>query len=264
MRYNLLIYLSMLLPACLQGQGFSIDQEIKEDSIRYYANNTNYCPYYVQIQAQIDSVAFGEAHSFVIEAQTKHKRIIAYAKPNKAGKIDYVVSGYFGSPYTKPDSSYIYTLPYAPKTGYRIIQGYKGRFSHKNQYALDFRMPIGTPIHAVRSGVVVRVKDDSDKHGRTMAFAQFGNHIIIYHEDGTLGYYYHISKDGSKVKVGDTVQQKQFIALSGNTGWSTTPHLHFIVKYTSTKGYESLPTWFCTSQKSRTYLKAKHKYLACE
>ena len=245
-------------------QGYNITHAIEGDSLVYYAYNHNYCPYHITLQARVDSTNWGSPHFFILPAQTKSTRIVAYPKPTRAqAVIDYEVSAYFGNPTLKPDTAFVYTLPYAPKERYRIMQGYNGRFSHKNQYALDFKMPIGTPIHAARGGVVIRVKQDSDKHGRSQAFAEFGNYIIIYHEDGTMAYYFHISKDGSKVKVGEQVRQGQFIALSGNTGWSTAPHLHFVVKHAVKNGYTTIPTWFCTEKKPRKRLKAWKRYRPC-
>lgn len=246
-----------------QTYGYTIHQEITQDSLIYYASNDNFCPYYIELQPQIDSIFFGEPHFFVIESKTNHKRITAYPKPTKQGKIDYRTYAFLGNPAQKPDTTHIYSLPYQPTKRYFIMQGYNGRFSHKNQYALDFKMKVGTPIHAARGGVVVKVKEDSDKGGRTSEFAQHGNHIVIYHEDGTLAYYFHLSKDGSQVEVGEQVKQGQFIGLSGNTGWSTAPHLHFIIKYTTKSGYSSVPTWFCTNKRELTRLKAWKKYRAC-
>ncbi len=264
MKNLLLTFILSCLPCIVWGQayGYTIRQEIEQDSIVYYASNDNFCPYYMELQLQVDSLLWGKPYFFILPAQTTLHRVASYPKPARAGKVGYVVYAFFGNPSQKPDTSHVYSLPYAPKTKHFIMQGYLGRFSHRNQYALDFKMDIGTPIHAARGGVVIKVKQDSDKGGRTSAFAQHGNHIIIYHEDGTLAYYYHLSKDGSKVKVGDKITQGQWIALSGNTGWSTAPHLHFIVKYATENGYGSVPTWFRTSKKERTYLKAWKKYKA--
>ncbi|NQX97687.1 MAG: M23 family metallopeptidase [Flavobacteriales bacterium] len=90
-------------------------------------------------------------------------------------------------------------------------------------------MPEGTLICAAREGLVIFVKDDSNKRGKTIKYQAFGNYITIYHKDGSLANYFHLQKKGSKVKVGDKVSAGQVIALSGNTGWSSGPHLHFQV-----------------------------------
>ena len=55
------------------------------------------------------------------------------------------------------------------------------------------------------------------------------NYVNIRHSDGTLGNYYHLKQGGSAVKIGDKVKKGQLIAYSGNTGYTTAPHLHFSV-----------------------------------
>jgi murein DD-endopeptidase MepM/ murein hydrolase activator NlpD len=258
--FFILCVLLSVLPTQSKAQGFDVWHELQGDSVVYFASNANFCPYYVEMHPLVDTAEFDKPHTFLLEAQTKKKRVKSCLKPTQVGKISNSSKAYLGNPYLRPDSSHIYTLPFAPNLRFKIIQGYNGRFSHKKQYALDFKMPEGTPIHAARGGVVIKVKQDSNKSGRTIKFAEHGNFIVIYHEDGTLAYYYHLQQNGSKVKVGEQVTQGQFIALSGNTGWSTTPHLHFIVKFTKIDGYGSLPTWFSTAKKAKTRLKAWKRY----
>jgi len=127
------------------------------------------------------------------------------------------------------DDTIIYRLPYDSTRAYSILQGYGGRFSHEGDehYTLDFNMRIGTPIHAARQGVVIDVVSHNDKGGWDRAFSRFANFIVIEHEDGTTGEYYHLSKNSAFVKIGDRVDEGQLIGLSGNTGHTAMPHLHF-------------------------------------
>src|SRR5580765_3340219 len=82
---------------------------------------------------------------------------------------EYSYTNYFklGSNCAKHDDSYVYQLPYAPGSKFKVTQGYNGSFSHKgsNQYAIDWQMPEGTPVYAARGGVVVKIKDDSSIGG---------------------------------------------------------------------------------------------------
>jgi murein DD-endopeptidase MepM/ murein hydrolase activator NlpD len=155
----------------------------------------------------------------------------------------------------KDDTSYVYALPFENGKAYLLVQGYFGKFSHKERAALDFKMKKGTKIVAARDGVVVRVKEDSDKGGWNRKYRPYGNNIIIQHADNSRSGYWHIQKNGALVQVGDTVKRGQMIALSGKTGYTAFPHLHFIV-WTSRGGqWQQIATRFETS-KGIKYLKA--------
>lgn len=159
----------------------------------------------------------------------------------------------------KDDSSYVYWLPFAEGTSHRLMQGYFGKFSHKERVALDFNMKRGTEIYAAREGVVVRVKEDGDRGGWGKKFQPYGNNIVIQHPDGSRAGYWHLQKDGALVNVGDTVQKGQLIGLSGKTGYAFQPHLHFIVWISSNGNWQQIPTRFETS-KGVKYLRPIKKY----
>ena len=159
----------------------------------------------------------------------------------------------------KDDSSYVYALPYAVGTKHRLVQGYFSRFTHRNRAALDFKMKKGTAIYAARGGVVARVKEDGDKGGLDAAYRQFGNNIIINHNDGTRAGYWHLQHNGIVVNVGDTVQQGQLIGYSGNTGYTAFPHLHFIVWKSEAGNWRQIGTRFLT-RKGAKYLRPFKQY----
>ncbi|HLK58385.1 MAG TPA: M23 family metallopeptidase, partial [Chthonomonadaceae bacterium] len=71
------------------------------------------------------------------------------------------------------------------------------------------------------------------------------NYVVVKHEDGTFAEYLHLKKDGVLVHLGDRVTPDQPIALSGNSGYSTEPHLHVSV-FSVVDGYmrKSLPLTF--------------------
>ncbi len=85
----------------------------------------------------------------------------------------------------------------------------------------DFKAAIGTKIKAINDGVVVLAKD------RFYA----GNSIIIDHGQGVYSCYFHLSK--MNYKEGDFVKRGEVIALSGDTGRVTGPHLHFSIRINS-------------------------------
>jgi murein DD-endopeptidase MepM/ murein hydrolase activator NlpD len=127
-----------------------------------------------------------------------------------------------------------YDLPVKLKD---IILPKKKLPSHSSQnlknldYAIDFLVPIGTPIYAAESGKVVWVKNDSKVGGRDKKkYWNLGNRIVIKHRNGEYTAYEHLKYKGALVKIGHKVRKGQLIGYSGNTGWSTIgPHLHFEV-----------------------------------
>jgi murein DD-endopeptidase MepM/ murein hydrolase activator NlpD len=158
------------------------------------------------------------------------------------------------------DTSFVYALPYEVGRKHLIIQGYFGIFSHKERAALDFKMNRGTTVTSARKGVVVRVKQDSDRGGWSKKYRTAGNNVVIQHADGSRAGYWHIQHNGALVKVGDSVKMGQPIALSGKTGYAATPHLHFIVWKFGTQGnWQQVATRFQTSRGIK-YLRAWHSY----
>lgn len=127
------------------------------------------------------------------------------------------------------DTSYIYSLPYLKGTRHLFIQGANSKYSHQNELSYDFKMKQGSMIAAARPGIVIETKSDSKTGGLKPENLADGNHIIIQHSDGSIAKYWHLQFEGVLVNKGDTVQQGQAIGLSGNTGYSAFPHLHFQV-----------------------------------
>lgn len=161
---------------------------------------------------------------------------------------------------TKDDTSYIYGLPYEEGKSHYLVQGYFSSFTHRERAALDFKMKRGTKICAAREGVVVRVKEDGDRGGLKKRFRPYGNYVIIQHPDSSRAGYWHLQKDGVLVNVGDTVQKGQVIAISGKTGYSFMPHLHFLVWSTdNNRQWRQVATRFQTSKGAR-YLRPLRKY----
>jgi murein DD-endopeptidase MepM/ murein hydrolase activator NlpD len=136
---------------------------------------------------------------------------------------------YYSTSVTKNIDNYEYELPFSKGAKYRVVQGYGGLFSHSHIAALDFEMPIGTPVYAARNGIVYSYKDDSDEGGPFSKYKNKANYIIIKHDDGSFGCYWHLKKSGILIKKG-VVSTGQQIGFSGATGQVLDPHLHFSVK----------------------------------
>jgi len=96
--------------------------------------------------------------------------------------------------------------------------------------ALDFAMPIGTPIYAARDGVVTETKDDSDIRGFEDSFRKHCNLIRVKHDNDEYTVYVHLKYKGVCVKKGQKVKEGKLIGYSGDTGYTNYPHLHFAVQ----------------------------------
>jgi murein DD-endopeptidase MepM/ murein hydrolase activator NlpD len=148
-----------------------------------------------------------------------------------------------GDPTARP-RDVVYQLPLQQRS-FRIDQGFGGGFSHndaQNRYAVDFAADIGTPVVAARDGVVMQVESDFEKASLNREkYGGRANFIRILHDDGTMALYAHLREEGALVRVGQRVRQGQQIGLSGNTGFTTGPHLHFAVQVNRGMRLESLP-----------------------
>jgi murein DD-endopeptidase MepM/ murein hydrolase activator NlpD len=137
---------------------------------------------------------------------------------------------------------YRYPLPWRGGP-FRLSQGANGQYSHygpKNRYAMDIAMPVGTPIIAARAGVVVKTENSQSGRGSDAS----GNFVRVLHDDGTMGVYLHLKQGSVSVREGQRVAVGSPLALSGNTGNSSGPHLHFVVQRNTGEGLVSIPYQF--------------------
>ncbi|WP_051289125.1 M23 family metallopeptidase [Chryseobacterium daeguense] len=160
--------------------------------------------------------------------------------------------------------NYAYELPYRTGKYHKVIQGYNGDFSHYGKNAIDFEMPIGSEVLASRGGIVVKIVKNYNQGCSSQECAKYGNYISILHEDGTRAEYYHLKHNGATVKVGEKVEKGYLIGYSGNTGWSSVPHLHFVCYSPPCFGMlgETIKTLFRTGDGKRVeYLQEGKSYL---
>nr|MYW55847.1 peptidoglycan DD-metalloendopeptidase family protein [Streptomyces sp. SID8376] len=111
-----------------------------------------------------------------------------------------------------------------------------GMWAHKHS-GQDYAVPTGTPVMAAHGGTVVKAGGNGAGDGPA-----YGNAIVIKHGNKTYSQYAHLSS--VNVKVGQVVKTGQKIALSGNTGNSSGPHLHFEIRTTPNYGSAVNPVSF--------------------
>ena len=119
-------------------------------------------------------------------------------------------------------------LPFEAGRSFEVQQGPGGSFSHQGEQdqAVDFAMPEGTPVLAMRGGQVIDVVDQWSEGGPSESLALKANRVVIEHSDGTLAEYLHFKKSGVSVKKGERVARGSRIGISGATGFASDPHLH--------------------------------------
>jgi murein DD-endopeptidase MepM/ murein hydrolase activator NlpD len=129
-----------------------------------------------------------------------------------------------------------------------VTQSFYGEASHKHyveaHYAVDIAMPDGTPIVAVDDGVVTEVERDFSRSGWSEEYADEANYVRVRHSNGAISVYAHLAADKVEVVPGQTVRRGQLLAYSGNTGFSTGPHLHFVMQANGGKKLQSIPFRF--------------------
>jgi murein DD-endopeptidase MepM/ murein hydrolase activator NlpD len=128
---------------------------------------------------------------------------------------------------------YAYGLPYPAGKSYVVWQGPGGTFSHNeggSRYAVDFSLPLDSEVAAARNGVVISVvQKNPDNKDDNPGPKSMANEVVILHADGTIGVYAHLTTNGARVSFGQVVRRGEVIGLSGNSGYSRGPHLHFEV-----------------------------------
>ncbi|MGP3979370.1 M23 family metallopeptidase [Streptomyces sp. 8N114] len=105
-----------------------------------------------------------------------------------------------------------------PVEGSYVSTGYKqggGMWSSGSHTGIDFHAGMNTPVQSVAAGEVVEAGNGG----------AYGNNVVIKHKDGTYTQYGHLNS--ISVSVGQQVKSGQQIGLSGSTGNSSGPHLHF-------------------------------------
>lgn len=146
-----------------------------------------------------------------------------------------------------------YRVPWPTGESYTVSQAPDGpittHFDPLSRNAIDFVMPEGTTVNAARSGIVVGTEASFKAGGNDRTLLDKANYVDVLHDDGTVASYAHLKENSLAVTIGQRVSAGEKLALSGSTGYSSGPHLHFSVWTLEKrdKGFErvSLPVEFC-------------------
>lgn len=167
-----------------------------------------------------------------------------YAPPEVSYKYIWLV----GDPTSKHAPSRPYRAPFAVAGSFPVTQAFPDAVTHTtadSRYAVDISMPIGTDVYAARGGTVFEVASTNFRGGLDPAKdAAAANLVRILHDDGTYAVYAHLNWNSIRVRPGDVVSRGEYIADSGNTGFTSGPHLHFAILRNRGLGIESVPVVF--------------------
>ncbi|WP_030618649.1 M23 family metallopeptidase [Streptomyces sclerotialus] len=166
-------------------------------------------------RAQVEDAAVKSAEAAKKKAQEERRKAAAEAAEKKAAakKAGETRASRSDARTTLSASGYV-----SPIAGSYVSTPYKassGLWSSGSHTGIDFHAASGTAVHAVGAGTVVEAGWGG----------AYGNNVVLKMDDGTYTQYGHLSS--ISVSVGQKVSANQQIALSGNTGNTTGPHLHF-------------------------------------
>lgn len=226
-----------------------------ENGVDFFAiNRTEALPVTVSIDLTIDNMNFvdGLDAPIVLSGGERRPYFSLRAASDGPWRWHYVFGWSRGDYTAQHDDDHQYRLPFVDGEAFRINQGCNGSFSHmgNDRYAVDFGTPVGTTITAARAGTVVDAIESNRRGGPSERFREFDNRIVILHDDRTHAVYSHLQFDGALVEIGDVVVAGQPIGFSGNTGFSSGPHLHFAVAKGQGDEYAevTLPITFATAE----------------
>ncbi len=232
---------------------FSVSHRVVDGQLEVLASNPLYVP--VEVALRIDTIEGveypepGQSMRWVVPAREDELLLSLNVLRNASQTlIEYRYNYLAGDPAARHDSGTDYRVPYAVGADFPVTQAFPDVVTHStpdSRHAIDIAMPIGTDVFAARGGVVFDVASRNFKAGTDIRkYGHKANVVRILHDDGTYAIYAHLNWDSIRVRPGDVVLRGQYIADSGNTGYSTGPHLHFAVVRNTGMKIESVPVAF--------------------
>jgi murein DD-endopeptidase MepM/ murein hydrolase activator NlpD len=199
------------------------------------------------LQSDFAAIPKGATYQATLEPGARKTLVEARRSGSAQPGLRFTFTGTLGSPDAVHHPAHPYRAPFAVGATFNVTQAFPSHVTHvtpDSRYAVDFALPDGTPVYAAREGVVVNVRHDSFRGGAQTAMLDQANLIMILHEDGTIGAYGHLQWDSIRVRIGQHVKRGEYIANSGNTGFTTGPHLHFAVLRNAGTAAVSVPIEF--------------------
>ena len=199
------------------------------------------------VQSDFAAIPKGAEYRATLAPASRQTLVRAAPAGTAQAALQYAWKVALGTPGAVHNPPRPYRVPFAIGSTYLISQAYPTRVTHTtadSQYAVDIALPDGTPVYAAREGTVINVRHDSFRAGTSPVMLDQANVIEILHDDGTIAIYAHLHWDSIRVRIGARVERGQYIADSGNTGFTSGPHLHFAVVRNAGAENVSVPILF--------------------
>jgi len=232
---------------------FSVTHEIFGTSIEFTAHNEFHAPVEVRLEfVEITGVSFPDPDQilrWVIDPRSDQLLLnLEVLQEVEAPYVEYRFEYMPGDPTASHQTVDGYLAPFSAGRDFPITQAFPDAVTHHtfdSVYAVAIAMPVGTDVLAARDGVVFDIASDNYRGGLDMSRdGDSANIVRILHEDGTFSLYAHLNWNSIRVKPGDRVRAGQYIANSGNTGYTSGPHLRFSVQRNAGLTVEAIPVVF--------------------
>jgi murein DD-endopeptidase MepM/ murein hydrolase activator NlpD len=241
------------LPTGAKPPTVSVTTRLADRELQFVARNDYHAPIEVVLAldelTNLQNPASGQVMRWIVDPRSELKLLalpVLADEQEPAAKFRFIAL--LGDPRSRHVPQRPYRAPFAVASDYPITQAFPLSATHKtadSRYSVDIAMPIGTDIHAARGGIVIEVASTNFRGGvNRERDAATANIVRILHDDGTHAVYAHLNLNSIRVQAGDEVERGQYIADSGNTGFSSGPHLHFAVLRNAGLRIESVPIKF--------------------
>ena len=231
----------------------SVTTRLDNRTLEFIARNDYPVP--VEVIIALDELRFvrypspDQAMRWIVDPESSMTLMSLEATVNNAvPEADFRYIWLPGDPRATHEPDRPYRAPFAVANEHQISQSFPVGITHTTPdswYAVDIAMPIGTDIYAARGGMVFEVASTNFRGGTDPdEDAASANIVRIMHDDGSHAVYAHLNWNSIRVRPGDRVERGEYIADSGNTGFTTGPHLHFAVMINRGMRLESVPVTF--------------------
>ena len=237
-----------------RGEGeISVRYGFEGQSVVLDASNRFFAPVELMLEIQsIRGIQFPDPDAklrWVIPARSGLRLLqLPLLEDGSSPYLEYSLRYLAGAPGAIHRPARPYRVPFAVATEHPVTQAFPENVTHTTRdsyYAIDVAMPVGTDIFAARGGVVFDVASTNFTGGLDpVKDGPNANVVRILHDDGTYAIYAHLNTNSIRVRPGDVVERGDYIADSGNTGFSSGPHLHFAVVRNAGAAIESVPVRF--------------------